>query len=61
MYRIQANLDQKAVFFLPLRLGKKTSVFFIIIFLWEKIIKNFNITIYFGMGATFYQKTKKIP
>jgi len=34
MYRIQANLDVKAViffiqkkFFLPLRLGKKTSVF----------------------------------
>ena len=48
------------VFFYPFRLGKKTS-FFIIIFLWEKITKNFNVTIYFGMGATFYQKTRKIP
>jgi len=47
-------------FLLPLCLGKKL-VFFIIIFLWEKITKNFYVTIYFGMAATFYQKTKKIP
>jgi len=45
-YRIQANLDEKAVvfftqkkFLLRLRLSKKKLVFLIIIFLWEKIKK----------------------
>jgi len=68
MSRIQANLDEQAVvfftqkkfFFTPFAWVKKLA-FFIIIFLWEKITKNFNVTIYFGMGATFYQKTRKIP
>jgi len=43
-----------------LRLGKKSSVF-TIIFLWEKITKKFNVTIYFDMGVTLYQKTVKLP
>jgi len=39
MYRIQANLDEKAVaFFTPLP-GLKKLVFFIIIYLWEKTTK----------------------
>jgi len=48
MHRIQANLDEKAVFFFtqkvffyPFTWVKNNWCFFIIIFLWEKITKKF--------------------
>jgi len=45
---------------LPLRLGKKI-MFFIIIFLWEKITKKFQCHNILWHGVTFYQNSRKIP
>ena len=68
MYKTKADLDETTIvfftqkfFFLPFHLGKEKLVFFIIIFLWERITKKFQCRSILWHGATFYQKTKKLP
>jgi len=68
MYRTQVNMDERTVvFFYPEKVflypftWAKNCCFLITNFLWEKIAKNINVTIYSDMGVTFCQSTKKIP
>jgi len=61
MHRTQSNMDERVVVFLPLHLGKKTSVFILLFFFGRRKPQNFTVTIYFDMGVAFYQMTKKMP
>ena len=64
-YRIQANLDEKAVVFLPRKsfcypfAWVKKLVFFIIIFLWEKITNKFQCHNILWNGGYFLSKDQE--